>query len=356
MTLRAALILAGAAAKGPYAAGVLSQLAKDHRAEIVAIAGASSGALNGAVYAAGLRAGQPEEAARLLGQLWVEDASWHKIVSWKKRKQIVLDALQGFRGRSRQRPILFRAVVASLPGRRDEFGRRRFEQSEIFRTEDFENTARLEHMAEMCLASAALPVIFSPRQVAGQGPFWDGGIVDNAPIGWAVKDATIDHVIVATPDSDAIEPRHYGRFSVSRLIDMLIDERLSRDLHEAESFNAELARLDAKLDALEAQLGAEQLGAVCPGERLATQVRRELNWRTLSFLEIRPPKDLDGNQVVGFLSKSLRRRYLQAGHDAAKRQLGDWQPGPPAQPPAPTDGWPPAPAAPQAQAQASGNT
>ncbi len=218
MKVRAALILAGAAAKGPYAAGVLGQLAKDDRAEVLAIAGASSGALNGAVYAAGLRAGRPEEAARLLEQLWLEDASWHKILCWKQRKQIVLNALRSFHGLARQRPVHFRVVVASLPGRLDNFERRRFEESKAFHTEDFEDSSRLELMAEMCIASAALPVLFAPRKVAGKGPFWDGGIVDNAPIGWALKDhdggGAIDHIIVATPDRGVVGHGRYGRFSV----------------------------------------------------------------------------------------------------------------------------------------------
>ncbi len=111
---------------------------------------------------------------------------------------------------------------------------------------------------------------------------------------------------------------------------MAINERLSRDLHEAESFNVELGRLDAALDAFEKELGSER-----PGERLASHVRGKLNWRKLSFLEIRPGEDLDGNLAVGFLSKRLRRRYLRLGREAAERQLGAWTPGSIAQPQAP---------------------
>jgi len=320
MAVRAALILAGAAAKGPYAAGVLSQLAKDDRAEILAIAGASSGAINGAVYAAGLRVDKAGEAAELLEQLWVADASWHRILSFKQRKQTLLEALRRFRDFERRQPVRFRVVVASLPGE-IVAGRRLFEKSETFHAKDFEDDARLEHMAEICLASAAIPVIFAPRRVAGEGPFWDGGIVNDAPIGWALKDTSIDHIIVVTPDSNVSKPQHYHRFSISRLVDMLLNERLNRDLHEAESFNAELARLDATLDAFEAQLGAAGFR-----ERLATQVRRELSWRTLSFLEIRPSKDLDGNLLDGFFSERLRQRYVQVGRDAAEQKLAGWAP------------------------------
>lgn len=318
---RAALILAGAAAKGPYAAGVLTRLAQDERVEIVAIAGASSGALNGAVFAAGLRVNQAARAAELLEQLWVKDASWHKILSWKVRKQIVLEALQQFQGVKKERDVRFRLVVATLLGRPDLLGRRRFEQWEAFETADFESSRRLDHLAEMAVASAALPVIFKPRIVAGEGPFWDGGIVDNAPIGWALRcDANIDHIIVVAPNSNRIEKRRYGRFAVSRLVQMLIEERLARDLREAESFNHELDQLDQKLDAVEAQWPAAH-----GRERLALEVRREMKWRTLRFLEIRPDEDLPGHLLSGFLSQHRRRSYVAAGQRAAERALAGWR-------------------------------
>src|SRR5512139_3182802 len=70
------LILAGAGGKGPFAAGALGALAaEDHLQRVVSVVGASSGALNGAVYAAGLRVDAPEEAAWLLRDLWRDRAS-----------------------------------------------------------------------------------------------------------------------------------------------------------------------------------------------------------------------------------------------------------------------------------------
>src|SRR5688572_4599861 len=92
----AALVLAGAAGKGPFAAGALSVLAEERRLNVRVVAGASSGALNAAVYAAGLRAGAPDEAATMLTELWQKEASIPRILPWSARKKLVLNALRHF--------------------------------------------------------------------------------------------------------------------------------------------------------------------------------------------------------------------------------------------------------------------
>ena len=54
-----AIILAGAAAKGPFEAGVLEELARRRQVfHVGTVVGASAGALSAAVYAAGIRAGR----------------------------------------------------------------------------------------------------------------------------------------------------------------------------------------------------------------------------------------------------------------------------------------------------------
>ncbi len=59
----------GRSRQGPYAVGALASLAERSDLDVTTVIGASSGALNGAVYAAGLRAGCAGEAARLLNRL-----------------------------------------------------------------------------------------------------------------------------------------------------------------------------------------------------------------------------------------------------------------------------------------------
>ncbi len=60
------------------------------------------------------------------------------------------------------------------------------------------------------MASGAIPGIFAPHLISDEGggidpasPYWDGGTVNNTPLGLALKSSTdIDHLIVVTPDAN----------------------------------------------------------------------------------------------------------------------------------------------------------
>lgn len=303
-----ALILAGAAGKGPYAAGALTALASDTRFDVRCVIGASSGALNAAVYAAGLRVGEESAAAERLCELWRHRADWFRILRHADRVQVVEEGLAAFQNKAPQREVALRIVLASLRGERDEkSGLRRYEHVETFGTADFASPEGIRRIAAACVASAALPLIFPPRHLGDQGPFWDGGIVNNAPVGIALKvDPRIDHMIVVTPDADDIDDQQYfPQLALGRLLDMLINERLARDLHTAKSFNQELFELDA-----------------------ATRetLQRRHGWKLLEFVEIRPEMALHGGPVSGFLLQSYRDEYLEIGRKTAREALEAWAP------------------------------
>src|SRR5689334_2482179 len=76
----AALILAGAVAKGAYEAGVLKVIA-DRGIPVRRIVAASSGALNGVAYAAGVRARREVLAAQELVELWMHRSRWYDVFS-----------------------------------------------------------------------------------------------------------------------------------------------------------------------------------------------------------------------------------------------------------------------------------
>jgi hypothetical protein len=88
------------------------------------------------------------------------------------------------------------------------------------------------------------------------------------------------------------------------VINVVVRERLARDLLAAYSFNAELEKLAA--------LGVDM-----------KRVRRELKWRYLNIVEIRPPAETAGNFISGFFCKSQRVANWNAGvkaaHDAFER-------------------------------------
>lgn len=305
-----ALIIAGAAGKGPYAAGVLSELAGDTRFYVSHVSGASSGALNAAVYAAGLRVGRAKEAALELCDLWRDKADWYRIFSHAQRVKIVADALSRYAGMECKREVSLELVVATLRGCHDEYGALRFERSYKFTTIDFAKPEGIAQIAERCIQSSTIPVLFPPRSYGNEGQFWDGGLVNNTPIGDALKwDPTIDHLLVITPDSAQLAPSstRHGRFAINRLLEMVIEERLARDLNEAKSFNEELVKL--------------YRAGVDP-----RTLDREVKWRLLQFVELRPARDLPGSLISGFISASRRRLYIQEGQAAARQVLAAWQP------------------------------
>ncbi len=307
---RAALIIAGAAGKGPYAAGALGKLARDERFEISCVLGSSSGALNAAVYAAGLRVGEELDAALHLQELWRERASWEKILTYGARVSIVRKALERYRHKPERRKVALVVVVASLNGRRDDKHAEhvRFERAIPFDTADFTSERGLAAIAETCVVSSAIPIVFKPRDLRHEGQFWDGGTVNNTPIGHALKrDRAIDHMIVISPDAECLESRRFGRLSFNRLLEMVIEERLQRDLCEAKSFNEELLVL------CRAGVDLSKLGP-------------EINWKLLQFVEIRPAQDLRGNLAVGFFSQGRRAEYIEIGESTAARRLEEWKP------------------------------
>jgi predicted acylesterase/phospholipase RssA len=315
-TRKVALILAGAAAKGPFAAGALGSLSERRDLEISTVIGASSGALNGAVYAAGLRTGYEGEAARLLHRLWRKEAQLPGILSRERRVALVREALGEFADRKEQRPVTLRVVAASLPGKLDKLGYVRAETVFDFGSDSFRDATQLDFMAEVCVASSAIPVLFPPhalRQASGEwdaaSPYWDGGAVNNTPLGLALKtDTDVDHLIVITPDANQVISGPFSRLSLGRLFTLLVDERLARDLHEARSFNEELIKLSKWVD---------------PGV-----LRDQLKWRKLEILEIRPERPLEGDFLKGFVFPGLRNEYLARGREAANLALGTWQRSP----------------------------
>ncbi len=187
---KSAVILAGAAGKGPFAAGALGVVAQ-HLAEfeIVCAVGTSSGALNAAVFAAGLRVGRAQEAADLLQELWKDTANALHIATTRMRENIVKRALQKFSKYPETHPIKLRIAITTLDGKEAFVNRRHYTTYEAvrhFEGADFASEQGIDAIASHAIASAAIPFIFPPIRLDGT-TYVDGGVVDNAPIGWALR-------------------------------------------------------------------------------------------------------------------------------------------------------------------------
>ena len=317
-----ALILAGAVAKGAYEAGVIGVLA-ERKVPITRIIATSSGALNAVAYAAGIRAGHEEGAAKMLSSAWLDQGSWYDSLHFTPAALLTGKGFSDNRGLLKmlhalvtpctgpiRNEIDLRIVVAPLHGIVGAIGEipaTTYEAVLRFSGEDFDSPEGLERVFNATAAACAFPGLFAAVEIAGLGPCVDGGAVNNTPIRYALEDPSIDHVIVPVP-FPAILPTPgtlRGAALAEHLLEALINERLYRDLKDADATN----RWIAALDALEASgaLSSQQI----------EKIKSILPERQVRITEIRPEKMLDGNLFSGFLSRDLREKYLEDGRNAA---------------------------------------
>lgn len=326
---RTALVLAGAVAKGAFQAGAIEVL-HQKGLRFSRVVAASSGALTGACWAAAVRAGREDDAAKALPALWRDRASigiFHLSLGGILRER-------GLSTGDRIVALLEEAVGAWLPGAKNRAGLRlivaplagvdgdiggskatTYQQVIKFEDADFDARESREKVFRAATASGAFPGAFVPVELESLGPCVDGGTVNNAPIKEAIADAGIDRIVVVTPHPLLTERPHRpegGLALVGRIADILINERLFRDLRTAESVNAQLEALQ-RLRA-EGTLDDTQLEKVKRAVGLGEA-------RRLEIVQVRPPKELAGNPFSGFFSRDLREAYLDAGREAAASAL-----------------------------------
>jgi len=329
-----AVVLAGGVAKGAFEAGALDVLA-EAGVDISQVVGASSGALNAALLASGIRAGRVRDATQRLMELWRDDASWMQVFHFSLHDIVTRTGVSDSReilallrrevpriATAAVNPVRLRIVVAALRGVAGAIGDTQattFEGVCSFADGDFDDEARREALYVAATASAAFPLLFHPVDVPPLGPCYDGGAVNNTPIQLAAANG-LARVIVISPYPAVLgpPPSLEGIELLSRLIDILIQERVYRDLKMADAANATVARLAALTRA--GTLDAAQLDVVM----------QTLSLRPLSIIPIRPDRELSGNAFAGFLHRSLRDEYIRAGQAAARSRLANVLQQPPA--------------------------
>jgi NTE family protein len=332
-TRTAALVLAGAVVKGAFEAGALEVIAS-RGITVRRIVAASSGALNGTAYAAGVRARREVTAARDLVRVWEEDASLCGTLHPNLR------AMLGRRGISDQRkllallrrhvlpnrssdpaPIELLVMLATLHGRQGHVdGEPATTYSEIqsFSGAAFDTAEALERVFVAATASAALPLLFAPVEVPGVGACTDGGLVNHTPILAAFgsdADEQLDAILVVTPTPTLFKPppeRYRGLRLLAHQLDMVFAEWLYQDLRRAIRLNEGLARLDA----LAARRGWSP--AHVAEIKAALDLDRD---RAVPIVSIRPMEALPGTLFSGFTDPAVRRAYVQIGRARAAQAL-----------------------------------
>jgi len=330
-----ALILTGAVAKGPFHAGALSVLAQ-RSIPVASVVGTSAGALNAAVMAAGFVTGRVKHAARVAQQVWLEHASWSDIVSpslgellhgqvpfdAKRIRQMLAEAMERVidaKVAADQPPradLHLRVVATDLLGHLkseegpDEPAQTTFERSFVFTAADFLSSVGRARILDCATASATFPILFAPSKIDGR-PYLDGGAVNNAPVSYAIEPFSMRRLVVVSGQPAEIEaPSSVGAVGLlPHVVDILINERLFRDLRAARKTNR-------KLEAVE-----QALSHPAVPEEVRAAVRAALDWKPLDIVEIRPRRSLEGNAFAGFGSSELRRAYFDEGKQRAEAVL-----------------------------------
>jgi NTE family protein len=329
--IRIAVVLAGAVAKGAFEAGALHELAR-RNVQIVRIVATSSGALNGALLASAVRTRSIAASTDRLVELWRDRAGWsdvfHASFHAVANRQGLSDrtrVLELLRREIKPSPqgddIALRLLVAPLAGTTGVIGDHpatTFEAMLEFFGVDFATQPALDRLFDAATASSAFPLVFAPVELGALGPCVDGGAVNNTPVKWALdgtEDDRIDAiVIVATSAELRTTPpgELHGLGLASHLADMLIGERLYRDLHEAETINERLAALTALVDS----------GAITATQhdQILTAIGWQ-GWRRVKLVQIRPLEELPGSSFSGFFEDHLRQQYIAAGAARARAVL-----------------------------------
>jgi NTE family protein len=321
-----AVILAGGVAKGAFEAGALEVLAATD-IQISQLVATSSGALNGSFLAAAIRAGKQRESAARLVTLWEDEANWAHSLDVDLRDllsgvalsdsdkllELMHAEIEPLAGGEPVHRISLKVVVGAVNGTLGSIGNQpatTYERVLAFDEQSFATRGDRERIYQAVAASTAFPLLYAPVEIEGIGPCCDGGAVNDTPVRLAINDGARRILVIAPYPAVADPPKKlHGVDLLSHLVEMLIHERLYRDLHDAEQVNASVRELE-KLVA-QGRLAAEQ----------ARQVLDVMGWRRVELVAIRPEHELPGNAFSGLFHRDLRVSYVEAGRRAARAVL-----------------------------------
>lgn len=329
------LVLAGAVTRGAFEAGALKVLA-ERGVPVRRIVAASSGALNGTVYASAIHARREARATQELLDLWRDRGGVCDVIHPSLRDIVrgrgisdstkILALLRRAVRPTRSpdpAPVDLHIVVAALDGVMGRIGSEpatTYTAKLDFSGSHFESEEQLEEVFTAAVASSAFPGLYAPVDVPGIGPCVDGGIETSTPLRFACDDADgvpVDAcvIIVPTPILNPRSTRSYGgRRLLAHVTDMLFDERLYQDLRAMAAGNEARRRLEA----------LAEVRRWSPEEMHLAE--GALGWAArpiIPVVPIRPIAPLPGDAFSGFFDRRARERYIEAGVERANRTLDE---------------------------------
>jgi NTE family protein len=194
------LALQGGGSHGAFTWGALDALIEDERIEIAGVSGASAGAMNAVVMAAGLSAGGRRGARAKLTEFWraiskqTSPGSINPIVDfWLSQWKAALTPPMGlYAATGASSPYAFNpfdlnplrdtlAALVDFPALRAADGPKLFVAATNVRTGKGAVFRRDRLTPEHVVASGALPHLFQAAIIDGE-PYWDGGYSGNPPL------------------------------------------------------------------------------------------------------------------------------------------------------------------------------
>ena len=328
-----AVILAGAVTKGAFEAGVLQVIAERGIA-VRRIVAASSGALNGTAYAAGVRARREREAAADLRDVWENHAGLCDVLHpnlgdiVRGRGLSDQDKLYGLL-RDHVKPStvpdpapidlhLITAPLRGVPGSGTRAPATTYTQVLGFAGESFDSTGPARRGAprghRLGGAPAALRARRPARPRALRGRRHRGEHAH--PLRLRRRRRRLNRRDPRR-GGDARVPRPFASQATpgarfAHVIDMVFSEWLFQDLRRSHGMNDRLRALEAL---------ARRKGW-SPEE--TREVRAALGWerrRVMPIVSIRPVVPLPGTLLSGFRDAGVRRAYVATGVERARAVL-----------------------------------
>jgi predicted acylesterase/phospholipase RssA len=323
-----AIILAGGIAKSAFEVGVLKVITQNPDLNIKSIIGASSGALNCCALAAGLITNNTQLAINDLIDVWTNKAGWNNVIKLNFRSILDMKGLSNSNKLHKliktsveniistgigMNPIELRFAITQLSGKTafvDGKPNTTFESNITFNNQDFLDISKRELIYTAACASSAFPFLFAPVYVPEYGWCIDGGMTNNVAIKTALQEQDIERIIIISPFPfiSASHDNYEGLNLTSRIGDIIINERLYRDLVEAEKVNGIVKKLETLRTKKE--ISNEQY------EKIEAILH---NKKHIEIVQIRPSHKLEGNSFSGLFNKHLRMKYIGAGMEAAKK-------------------------------------
>ncbi|MGO9418160.1 patatin-like phospholipase family protein [Roseiarcus sp.] len=319
------LALQGGGSHGAYAWGVLDALIEDDRIEIGAISGASAGAFNAVIYAAGLAEGGRKGAREKLEKFWLSvstegslaPAQRKLIDAWLQPLGVVwpgtgflgawAEAMAQFASPYALNPFNFNPLRHHLAALVD-FGRlRAYETPKLFVAATNVKTGRGEIFrrdvltADHVMASGCLPQLFRAVRI-GDDFYWDGGYAGNPPL-WPLfyETACRDVIIVQINPIERADVPRTPEDIMNRLNEITFNASLLGELRAAD-FVARLIRsgvLQSQSYRLER---LHRIGGAGKLERFPASTKFDVSWPFL--LRLRD------------LGRADARAWLEAHYDS----------------------------------------